>query len=233
MSNILVTGGSTGLGLALTKALLAAGHVVFNYDVKLDKYDDVTFPEGSNTLKHLVNCDLQLDVLINCAGVNEIDWLEDLEAATWDHVMDVNAKGIYKMSKFLLPKLNSSGGTILNIVSNAAHIPMNSSLAYNASKGAAHIMTRQMARELFARHGIHVFGVAPNKLKGTAMSDSIDEQVVRTRGWTKEYAQEYQLKSMPIGEETPPELVAEFIAYLLQDKDHHRFLHGCVVPYGA
>jgi 2-keto-3-deoxy-L-fuconate dehydrogenase len=233
MSNIIVTGGATGLGLALAQSLAMDGHKVFIYDVKMDTYDDVTFPEGSNAAKHLLNCDLPIDVLINCAGVNKIDWLEDLSSATWDEVMDVNAKGIFKMSKFFLPKLKASGGTILNIVSNAAHIPMNSSLAYNASKGAAHIMTRQMARELFTRHGIHVFGVAPNKLKGTAMSDSIDEQVVRTRGWTKEYAQEYQLKSMPIGEETPPELVAEFIAYLLQSKEHHRFLHGCVIPYGA
>ena len=46
-------------------------------------------------------------------------------------------------------------------------MPMTCSLAYNASKGAAHIMTLQLARELTKKHGITVFGIAPNKLKGT------------------------------------------------------------------
>ena len=147
--------------------------------------------------------------------------------------MDTNAKGIFKMSQACLPMLIKSKGTIVNIVSNAAHMPMTCSLAYNASKAAAHIMTLQMARELTKKHGITVFGIAPNKLSGTGMSDSIDEQVVKTRGWSKEYAQEYQLNGLLTGEETPPKLLAEFVAYLLKDKQHHKYLTGCILPYGA
>ena len=94
-------------------------------------------------------------------------------------------------------------------------------------------MTKQLARELTKKHGITVFGIAPNKMSGTGMSGSIDDQVVKTRGWTKEYAQEYQLNGLLTGEETPPGLLAEFIAYLLQDKEHHKFLTGCILPYGA
>lgn len=223
MSKILVTGSSNGLGAELVKVLREQGHQVIEYDI--ERGLDVQDP-------HLDGID-GLDVLINNAGINLIDWLEDITDDTWENVLGVNVKGIYKMTQACLLMLKDSKGTVVNIVSNAAHVPMNSSLVYNASKGAAHIMTRQMARELFPRHGIHVFGIAPNKLCGTKMSDSIDEQVVRTRGWTKEFAHEYQLKSLPIGEETPPKLVAEFIAYLLQDKEHHKFLHGCVMPYGA
>ena len=147
--------------------------------------------------------------------------------------MNVNAKGIYLMSREFLPSLMRTKGTILNIVSNAAHMPMTCSLAYNASKGAAHIMTLQMARELTKNYGITVFGIAPNKLSGTGMSNSIDEQVVKTRGWTEEYAKEYQLNGLLTGEETPPELLAEFIAYLLKTKQNHKYLSGCILPYGA
>jgi NAD(P)-dependent dehydrogenase (short-subunit alcohol dehydrogenase family) len=175
----------------------------------------------------------ELDVLINNAGVNLIDWLENFEEHQWDEVLDVNAKGIYMMTRALLPKLIESKGTVVNIVSNAAHMPMTCSLAYNASKGAAHIMTLQLARELTKKHGITVFGVAPNKMSGTGMSDSIDDQVVATRGWTKEYAQQYQLNGLLTGEETPPRAVADFIAFLLQDKEHHKYLTGCILPYGA
>ena len=65
------------------------------------------------------------------------------------------------------------------------------------------------------------------------MSASIDEQVVRTRGWTPEFAREYQRKALLTGEETPPESVAEFIAFLLSSKERHRFLTGTIIPYGA
>lgn len=147
--------------------------------------------------------------------------------------MDVNAKGIFKMSQACLSMLAASNGTIVNIVSNAAHMPMTCSLAYNASKGAAHIMTLQLARELTRKWGITVFGIAPNKLHGTGMSEDIDQQVVATRGWTKEQAQAYQLQGLLAGEETPPQAVAEFLAYLLRDKANHRFLTGTVIPYGA
>lgn len=223
MSNILVTGSGKGLGAALVTALKAAGHVVHEYDIK--QGHDVTAP-------NLAGID-RLDVLINNAGINIINWLESFKEWQWDEVMDVNAKGIFMMTQACLPLLAESKGTVVNIVSNAAHMPMTCSLAYNASKGAAHIMTLQLARELTKKHDITVFGVAPNKLAGTGMSHSIDEQVVQTRGWTKEFAQQYQLNGLLCGEETPPAAVAEFVAFLLQDKAHHKHLTGCILPYGA
>lgn len=223
MSNILVTGSGDGLGAALVHSLSAAGHTVWGYDRK----------DGYDVRKPDVGWVQSLDVLINNAGINKIDWLEKFEESDWDAVMDTNAKGIYMMTRALLPKLIESRGTVLNIVSNAAHMPMTCSLAYNASKGAAHIMTLQLARELTKRHGITVFGVAPNKMGGTGMSDAIDEQVVRTRGWSRQQAQDYQRAALLTGEETPPRAVAEFITFLLSSKERHRFLSGCVVPYGA
>ena len=171
-------------------------------------------------------------MLINCAGVNGIDMLENVSDGLWEFVVNTNAKGIMKMSQAFLPLLIESKGTILNIVSNAAHMPMTSSICYNASKGAALIMTKQMARELTRRHGITVFSISPNKLRGTEMSRQIDAEVMRTRGWTTDEAQRYQLSGLLSGEETDPNQVAEFIAFLLQDKEHHKFLTGCDLQYG-
>lgn len=222
MSNILVTGSGSGLGAALVVALRNAGHTVFEYDIK----------DGLDVLNPNLEGVEELDVLINCAGVNGIDMLEDVSDDLWDRVVGVNAKGIMKMSQACLPLLIKSKGTILNIVSNAAHMPMTSSICYNASKGAALIMTKQMARELTRRWGITVFSVSPNKLRDTEMSRQIDAEVVRTRGWTMEEARRYQLAGLLAGEETDPKQVAEFIAFLLQDKDHHKFLTGCDLQYG-
>jgi len=206
MSKILVTGSSSGLGKAISEALVKDGHHVMLYDIQVGF--DVLHPrlEGLE----------ELDVLINNAGINGIDMLEDIHESLWDDVVGVNAKGIFKMSQACLPMLIKSKGTIVNIISNAATMPMTSSLCYNASKGAGLIMTKQMARELTRRHGITVFSVSPNKLKGTEMSAQIDAEVVRTRGWTVEEAQKYQLAGLLSGKETEPEQVAELIAYLLK-----------------
>jgi len=223
MSNILITGSSKGLGKAMKDELQNQGHTVIDFN--LENGDDVRKAKTASSIN--------VDVLINNAGVNIINWLENFEESDWDKVMDTNAKGIYMMTKACLPSLIENKGTVLNIVSNAAHMPMTCSLAYNASKGAAHIMTLQLARELTKKHGITVFGIAPNKLSGTGMSDDIDDQVVATRGWTKKYAQEYQLNGLLTGEETPPKRLAEFVAYLLQTKEHHKYLTGCIIPYGA
>lgn len=230
MSRILVTGAANGLGREIANALRKAGHSVIPFDIENGR--DVRAPRETFVARASTDCP-PIDVLINCAGVNLTGWLEDLTAETWDVVLDVNARGILKMVQWALPALIASRGTVLNIVSNASHMPMTCSVAYNASKGAAHIMTLQMARELTRRHGITVFGISPNKLRGTAMSKAIEQQVMRDRGWTAEYARQYQLNSLLAGEETDPVALAEFVAFLLQDKQRHKYLTGCVLPYGA
>lgn len=219
MARILVTGGCSGLGKAIVHALNSLwDHDVLVYDAAQGY--DVREPD-----MHFIS-EIErtggLDVLVNCAGVNGIDHLEDVSDDLWDRVMDTNAKGIMKMSQACLPMLVESKGTIVNIVSNAATMPMTASIAYNASKGAAKIMTAQMARELTRRHGITVFSISPNKLAGTGMSDQIDQEVVRTRGWTVEKAREYQLAGLLTGRETPPQRVAEFLAWLLSEKARDR-----------
>jgi NAD(P)-dependent dehydrogenase (short-subunit alcohol dehydrogenase family) len=229
----MVTGGANGLGREIVLALKSKGFYVVVFDTVHG--DDVREPGDIGAQFSKLGIPERLDVLVNCAGVNRIDWLDKFTDRQWDEVMDVNAKGIFMMTKACLSLLCAnvtSAGTVLNIVSNASHMPMTCSAAYNASKGAAHILTQQLARELTRKYGITVFGISPNKLAGTPMSRAIEEQVVATRGWTPEQAKLYQLSSLLAGE-TPPARVAEFIAFLLSEKERHRYLTGCVLPYGA
>lgn len=212
------------MGAALVIALHGTGHRVYQYDIV--NGHDVCSPRDSMSA-----FPDKLDILINCAGVNYINWLENVSEQDWDEMMETNVKGIFRMTQHCLSRLRVSRGTVLNIVSNAAHMPMRCSAAYNASKGAALILTKQLARELAP--DITVFSVSPNKLHGTKMSKGIDAQVVETRGWTLEEAERYQLAGILCGVETQPSVVAEFIAYLLQDKAHHVCLTGTDIPYGA
>lgn len=216
----LVTGAASGLGLHVAEELRMMGYDVLRYDLAF----------GQDVLTPVIDSD-KLDVLVNCAGVNGINWLDDVTEDEFDKIIDVNVKGVFLMSQAAAPLLRESKGTILNIVSNAAHMPMRCSAAYNASKGAALMLTKQLARELAP--DVTVFSVSPNKLSNTGMSNAIDEQVVRTRGWTMKQAKDYQINGMLTGEETPPEVVAEFIGFLLCEKENHKYLAGCDLPYGA
>lgn len=232
--NVIITGASSGLGLEIKKALEGI-EIVFPEGLEVDdwstpKVDIRNAQSVNNAATAWTKPGKKLDILINCAGVNGIDYLPNVAESEWDRIVDTNAKGIFLVTRELLEPLR--GGTVLNIVSNASHMPMTSSIAYNASKGAAAIMTRQMARELKKTHDITVFGISPNKLRGTGMSRQIEEDVCRVRGWSKEEAAAYQLASLPAGEETDPATLAELIAFLLSTKRRHKMLNGCILEYG-
>lgn len=239
---VAITGASSGLGWLLASALISQGKEVFNLSLEEPALPlegvkwlctDVRNEDSVRHAAATIWGSGPAEIVVNCAGLNRIGFLEDFEADTWDAVLDTNAKGIFHVAKAFLPQLKESKGTLVNLVSNASHMPMTGSLAYNASKGAAHIMTLQLARELTRLHAITVFGVSPNKLAGTGMSLDIDEQVCATRGWTMEYAKEYQRSALLAGEETDPAALAEFLAFLLSTKKRHQYLTGCIIPYGA
>lgn len=228
----IITGASSGLGAAILEAVSPHYNTIIDWSIDVDNPVNIC-DERSVMLavRHLWDGGIRnIDTVINCAGVNHIEFLPDLKIEDWDRVMNTNARGMFLVAKHTIEMLR--GGTMLNIVSNASHMPMTSSAAYNASKGAAEILTRQMSRELIKTHGITVFGISPNKLKNTGMSEYIDNKVCELRGWTPEEARNYQIASLPAGVETDPETLAEFIAFLLSTKERHRYLAGTVIPYG-
>ena len=228
-----VTGASQGLGGLIAYKLRADGFTVCNWDVKCDYAVDVTDRRSVDRAADFLNeITDKLDVLVNCAGINQIMPVPDLDGRCWDQHMNVNARGMLFTVQALLPFLQN-GGTVCNIISNASHLPMRYSLAYNASKAAAAMLTKQLARELCGAHKVTVFGVSPNRLKGTPMSDNFDAACARVRGWTAEETEKRQLEAMPIGEETDPLVVAEFIAFLLSTKERHKYLHGSILDYGS
>jgi NAD(P)-dependent dehydrogenase (short-subunit alcohol dehydrogenase family) len=110
---------------------------------------------------------------------------------------------------------------------------MTASLAYNASKAAAAMMTKQMAHELGPEYGITVFGVSPNKLAGTVMSAYTAIRIAEIRGWHPEEVARRQAAALPARKETPVRLVAEFVAWLLTKKERHEYLQGCILNYGG
>lgn len=173
-----------------------------------------------------------VDVLINCAGVNNyqqrFDLLREEEAM---RVMDVNLWGAVRCTRACLDALKASRGVVCNVISTAAHRPMRYSLAYNVSKAALEMATKQLARELID-DGITVFGVSPNKVAGTAMSKAQEERSAQLRDTARSHQVAHQLTSHLLAREAPTaDQVAEFIARLCINADPQ--LAGCIYQYGG
>lgn len=231
---IIVTGAAQGLGAAVVKALSSPFYGRPPIADAIMPVDILTGEDVGDirSLHHVREWAYDgLDFLINCAGINRNEWFENITLNHFEDVMRTNAYGIVSMTLACLDGLIARKGCVINIVSNAAHIPMTSSLAYNASKAAALMITKQMAHELTPKYGLTVFSVSPNKLEGTGMSRQIEENVQRVRGWTPEYAREYQRKALMHGLETPPQHVAEVIANLISTGGW-KYLSGCDIPFG-
>jgi NAD(P)-dependent dehydrogenase (short-subunit alcohol dehydrogenase family) len=226
--HILITGGAGALGSNLALRLgKEDGHTITYWDTVVNGVDVGDWQHVHRAAKAIQ----KLDILINCAGIGLVEWFEDIDPSDFKRVMDVNCNGIINCTQALLPLLRY-GGTVCNIISNAAHVPMTASLAYNTSKAAAAMVTRQLAHELGPRHGVTVFGVSPNKLAGD-LNRYTASRVAQVRGWKPEEVTQYQAAALPAKAETPIPIVAEFISFLLTKKERHRYLHGCIIPYGG
>jgi len=115
-------------------------------------------------------------------------------------------------------------------VSNASHVPMRHSLAYNCSKAAQAMAVKQMARELSKLFGISIMGVSPGKLSGTAMSAYIDRRVCEVRNWTPQQAAGYFEANSLTGLETPAAMVALIIGSLITS-GAARYMSGAIPEF--
>lgn len=167
------------------------------------------------------NIHMGIDCLINCAGINKMDWFKDVDVMDYDRVQAVNSSAPIWATQELLRALTAAKGTVLNIISMGAHKPFRTSLAYNVSKAGLLMATKQLAREL---RDITVFGISPAELKGTGMTLDNCDEICKIRNWTPEQA------SSP--NQIDPNKLAEFIAYLLHKKENHQALNGVDLCYG-
>lgn len=218
--NIVVTGASAGLGRALCVAFRSQGHIVIgtSHDPLAVRRDpEMVFFEAGQRATPIQTCVSEImcmhdkvDVLINNIGTNAILPFEQLTETFVNHIMDVNFTTAVFMTQHFLEHFNRPG-VVVNVISDAAWRPMRHSLAYNCSKAALDMATKQMARELTKPRELAVIGVRPGKMKNTAMSEYIDKQVQKLRGWTPEQAMDYFRQNSVSGLELEPIDVAYFI----------------------
>ena len=144
-----VTGGRQGIGRAITDAFLSEGTEVMacGRGAGPESFPcawyrlDVSDPEAVDIVAAEAGA---LDILVNNAGVQVEKTVTDSTNADWDHVMGVNARGLFNCCRAFLPRMRP-GGVILNLGSISGQCADPCMALYNASKAFVHGLTRSIA----------------------------------------------------------------------------------------
>jgi 3-oxoacyl-[acyl-carrier protein] reductase len=191
----IVTGGTSGLGLAIARRLRAEGADVVAFDMNAKACGELEKEFGGNGLCAVLDVTNEtqvraavervasergrIDVLVNCAGVTGKTNIKSHEVTLEDFefVMRVNVYGSFLTAKYVLPKMVKAGyGRILHIASIAGKEGNAGMLAYSASKAAVIGMTKVQGKE-YAETGVTINALAPAVIQ-TPMVDALPiEQV--------------------------------------------------------
>jgi NAD(P)-dependent dehydrogenase (short-subunit alcohol dehydrogenase family) len=227
----IVTGGARGIGRAIAEAYAAEGCAVVVGDVLLEEAAaacEAIEAAGGRALAveadvadtaaadHLVAqaeaLDGRVDILVNNAGRYDgtrAAPLEDLTVEEWDDILRVNVRGVWNMTRAVVPVMRRAGyGKIVNLASGTVIQGTPFTLHYVASKGAVVAMTRAMAREL-GPDGIRVNALAPGLTESGA-----------TRRWEVPADRRPPLPTAALpGKLTPDDLVGTAIFLAAADSD--------------
>lgn len=223
--NILITGGSRGIGAAAVKLFAKQGHHVwFIYE----KNHEAAHAIATETGAQAICCDVAdrekvaaeigklppIDVLINNAGIAHYGLISQIGKEHWDRMFAVNVHGMYHCIEAVLPgMLEKQSGCIINVSSMWGQVGASCEVCYSACKGAVIAMTKALAKEL-GPSGIRVNCLAPGVVL-TDMCKNIDPE---TMDWLKE--------DTPLGRHGLPEDMAHAMAYLTEAD----FLTGQILP---
>ncbi len=234
-----VTGAGSGIGRATAMRLAGEGAMVIGSDIDAGGLESTVEMIGEGAGFHPVISDVRsrdachelvasavadhgrLDVLCNIAGVARGHRVGDVDQEVWDLISRVNVEGVFWMSQAALPHLESSGGCIVNMASNAGLMGQAYTVPYCASKGAVVLMTKAMAMEAM-RTGVRVNAVAPG---------GVETNLAASFGFPDRADMELMGRCMGFRGMAQADDIASAVAYLASDEAHR--IHGAVLSIDA
>ncbi len=217
----LVTGGTRGIGAAISKALKAAGHEVaanyagndaaaeaFSAETGIPAYKwSVADPDACIEGIARVEADLgPIDILVNNAGITRDGMFHKMTRAQWREVIDTNLNGLFNMTHPIWPGMRERRfGRVINISSINGQKGQMGQVNYSAAKAGDLGFTRALAQE-GARFGITVNAVCPGYI-ATEMVLAVPEK-----------AREAIIAQIPVGRLGEAEEIARCVAFLAADE---------------
>jgi NAD(P)-dependent dehydrogenase (short-subunit alcohol dehydrogenase family) len=228
---VIVTGGGSGIGRATVEAFLEEGARVAIFDVsrkggeavvnelRAKGFDPILFVGDvsvSADVKRMVKGAVRkmggVDVLFNNAGILVEGTVTDVSEKDWDKIMGVNVKGVFLMSKEVVPiMLKQKKGVIVNNASCSGLVGDRNAIAYNTSKGAVVLLTKCLALD-YAQKNIRANCVCPGEIE-TPMF----HQEARSRKMPIDEYREELCAYHPIGRLGVPREVANTVLFLASD----------------
>ena len=193
----LITGGSRGIGAACVRLFAQSGYAtVFLYRAREDaanalveelraegldaacyRCDVADSEQVRATVAEIERLYHRIDVLVNNAGVAHIGLLTDMTDEQWNAVFDVNVKGVFHLSRAVLPGMISrQSGSIVNVSSMWGETGASCEVAYSAAKAAVIGFTKALAKEV-GPSGVRVNCVSPG-LIDTDMNAELDDETL-------------------------------------------------------
>ncbi len=219
MKNVLITGGSGGIGKEIVRAFCKAGYTVaFTYcnaeqsakelekecsafAVYCDLADSTSVNRALQTVTDAIGAP---DVLVNCAGVSEWGLFDTLSDAQWTRLSGINLDGVFYMCRAVVPHMiRKKSGSIVNIGSVWGETGASCEVAYSATKAGVIGLTKALAKEL-AASGITVNCVSPGAVK-TAMMERFSETEI-----------DQLCEEIPLGRLAEPAEIAEAVLFIAQ-----------------
>ena len=217
----LVTGGSRGIGAAISKGLKEAGYSVaanyagndqaanaFNQETGIPVYKwSVADYDACVDGIAKVEADLgPVDVLVNNAGITRDGFFHKMTREQWQEVIDTNLSGLFNMTHPIFPCMRSRGfGRIINISSINGQKGQAGQVNYSAAKAGDIGFTRALAQE-GAFKGVTVNAICPGYI-GTEMVRAVPEKVLN----------EKIIPQIPVGRLGEPEEIARCVTFLASD----------------
>ena len=224
MKVAVVTGGSSGIGLAIVKNLLAQGHQAVSWDITPPKEDipfilcDVTSEDAVNrAVTETTKTYGAPSILINNCGLQFLSPVEEFPIEKWNQLISILLTGTFLCSKHVIPGMKKNGwGRIINVSSIHGKVASPFKAAYVSAKHGVLGLSKVMALEL-AEHGITVNSICPGFVDTPLMRQQMSKQAELNKISEDEVAHEIMLKPACIKKFTTTEQVAGLVNYFISD----------------
>lgn len=227
----IVTGGSSGIGKAISLTFAEQGAKVHILDFNLEGAQEIVAEiKNSGKQAEAHKCDVsntqnvsaiiqkitkteEIDILINNAGIAHVGNIEAVEETDLDRLYEVNIKGVYNCIKAAIPSLKKSSGVILNLASIASVVGIADRFAYSMTKGAVLTMTYSIAKD-FIKDGIRCNCIAP----GRVHTPFVDGFISKNYPGKEEEMFEKLSKTQPIGRMGKTQEIADLALFLCSNE---------------